>query len=156
MKRRAAVVAVVVMLVSLIAACGDDDDGDDEAGGGGGEELDVVLSEFVVEPENGSVAAGEVTFVADNQGAEVHELLVVDADSPDELPVDADGAFDEAAFGADKILGEAEDIAPGDQAEVTVDVEPGNYVLLCNLVEMEGGEVESHFAMGMRTTITAE
>jgi hypothetical protein len=42
------------------AACGDDD---------GGEEVSVVLSEFVVEPEQESVDSGEATFALDNQGA---------------------------------------------------------------------------------------
>lgn len=140
--------AVVVGLVwSLAAGCGDDD---------GGEEVNVVVSEFTVEPEQESVDAGEVTFVVDNQGGDIHEFLVVDAASADDLPVDDDGAFDEAAFGEDKVLDEVEDIESGDTAELTLDLEAGTYVLLCNVVEEEDTEVENHFAEGMHTTFTVE
>jgi uncharacterized cupredoxin-like copper-binding protein len=146
----------VAVLWALVAACGDDDGG--EAGADdGGQEVNVVVSEFTVEPDPESVDAGEVTFVVDNQGGETHEFLVVDADSADDLPVDDDGAFDEAAFGEDKVLDEVEDIESGDTAELTLDLDPGTYQLLCNVVEeAESGEMESHFAEGMHATFTVE
>ena len=148
------VVAAAAGVWSFAAGCGDDDDGGESAGGG---EVNVVVSEFIVEPEQESVDAGEVTFVVENQGGEIHEFLVVDADSADDLPVDDDGAFDEAAFGEDKVLDEVEDIESGDTAELTLDLDAGTYVLLCNVVEEEeSGEVESHFAEGMHATITVE
>jgi iron uptake system EfeUOB component EfeO/EfeM len=145
---KTAVLPVPLAVLSLLAAsCGDDD----------GEEVKVVVSEFVVEPEQDSADAGEITFVVDNQGADIHEFLVVDADSADEFPVDADGAFDEEAFGAENVLDEVEDIESGTEKELTLDLEPGTYVLLCNVVEEEEtGEVESHFAEGMHTTFTVE
>jgi uncharacterized cupredoxin-like copper-binding protein len=148
----------VAVLWALAAACGDDDGGDEASGDGdGGEEVNVVVSEFTVEPDPESVGAGEVTFVVDNQGGETHEFLVVDADSADVLPVDDDGAFDEAAFGEDKVLDEVEDIESGDTAELTLDLEAGTYLLLCNVVEEEeSGEVESHFMKGMHATFTVE
>jgi uncharacterized cupredoxin-like copper-binding protein len=142
-------VAVAIAILSLLAAgCGDDD---------GGEEVNVVLSEFIVEPEQESVDAGEVTFALDNQGSETHEFLVVEAATADDLQVDADGAFDEAAFGEDNVLDEVEDIEGGDEAELTLDLDAGDYVFLCNIVEEEEtGEVESHFAEGMHTSFTVE
>jgi uncharacterized cupredoxin-like copper-binding protein len=119
--------------------------------------VNVVVSEFTIEPDPESVSAGEVTFVVNNQGGDIHEFLVVDADSADDLPVDDDGAFDEAAFGEDQVLDEVEDIESGDTAELTLDLEAGTYLLLCNVVEEEeSGEVESHFAEGMHTTFTVE
>jgi hypothetical protein len=40
---------------------------------------------------------------------------------------------------------------------LTLDLEAGTYVLLCNLVEEEDtGEVESHFAEGMHAMFTVE
>lgn len=149
MRRDREPVAVAVAILSLLAAgCGDDD---------GGEEVNVVLSEFTVEPEQESVEAGEVTFVVDNQGGEPHEFLVVEAASADDLQVDANGAFDEAAVGEDNVLDEVEDIEAGDEAELTLDLDAGDYVLLCNIVdEEETGEVESHFAEGMYTSFTVE
>jgi uncharacterized cupredoxin-like copper-binding protein len=150
----ASVVVATAVMWSFAAGCGDDDDGGGEAGG---REVNVVVSEFIVEPEQESVDAGEVTFVVDNQGGDIHEFLVVDAASADDLPVDNDGAFDEAAFGEDQVLDEVEDIESGDTAELTLDLEAGTYLLLCNVVEEEEtGEVESHFAEGMHTTFTVD
>ena len=146
--RTLAIVAMAVLLLSA-AACGDDDDD-------GGAEVDVVLSEFVVEPAEDSIEAGEVTFVIENQGGETHEFVVVEAASADDLPVDDDDAFDEDEFGEDNVLGEVEDIEAGDTAELTLDLEAGDYVLLCNIVEEEDGEAESHFAEGMHATFTVE
>jgi uncharacterized cupredoxin-like copper-binding protein len=138
------VVATAALLLSA-AGCGDDDDD-------GGAEVDVVLSEFIVDPREDSVEAGKVTFALDNQGGETHEFVVVEAASADDLPVDEDGAFEE-----DSVLAEVEEIEAGETAELTLDLEPGDYVLLCNIVEEEeDGEVESHFAEGMHATFTVE
>jgi uncharacterized cupredoxin-like copper-binding protein len=152
--RRISSLAGVAMAVLLLSAagCGDDDDDGDEGAG-----VDVVLSEFIVDPAQDTAAAGEVTFALDNQGGETHEFVVVEAASADDLPVDDDSAFDEEAFGEDNVLGEVEEIEAGDTAELTLDLEAGDYVLLCNIVEEEeDGEVESHFAEGMHTTFTVE
>lgn len=137
----------VAALGAFVAGCGDDD---------GGQDVNVVLGEFVVEADPGSVDAGDVTFKVDNQGGETHELVVVEAASANDLPVDDDGAFDEGAFGEDNILAEAEDIGAGEDEELTLDLEPGTYVLLCNVVEEEDDEAESHFAEGMHTAFTVE
>lgn len=42
----------------------------------------------------------------------------------------------------------------GETESMTLTLEPGSYVLICNLVEMKDGEVETHHAMGMRTAFT--
>jgi hypothetical protein len=153
-KGRTFIALTVGVVLSSAAGCGDDDD---DGGGAGGEEVNVVLSEFIVEPDPASAGAGEITFAIDNQGGETHEFVVVQAASSDELPTDEDGAFDEATFGEDNVLGEIEDIASGDTAELALDLESGSYVVLCNIVEEEeGGERESHFAEGMHTTFTVE
>ena len=144
----AAGVAIALLLPAALAGCGDDD---------GGTEVNVLLSEWIVEPDDSAVDAGEITFVADNQGGETHELVVVRADAIADLPTDENGAFDEEAFGEDNILGEAEDVESGTEQELTLDLEAGNYVLLCNVIEEEeDGSVESHFAEGMAATFTVE
>ena len=159
MKREVPTVALAAaIIVSLAAGCGDDDDGG-EAGGG---EVNVVLSEWVVEPDPASVDAGEITFVADNQGGEIHELVVVEAASADELPLGDEDSFDEEAFGEENVLGEVEDVAAGETKELTLVLEAGSYVLLCNIVEemgemeMEPGTSLSHFVNGMHATFTVE
>lgn len=149
--RKIAVVSVVALLGAIgLVACGDDDDS-----GGGDGDVSVTLSEWIVEPDPTTVDAGSVTFTGDNQGSETHELVVVRADSPADLPTDADGAVDEAAFeeaGVEEI-GEIEDIESGNSAELSADLESGSYVLFCNIVEEEeDGEIESHYAEGMVAT----
>lgn len=147
MRQISPLVVVIAAVLLSAAGCGDDDEG---------AKVDVVLSEFIVDPAENSVDAGEVTFALDNQGGEAHEFVVVQAASADDLPVDGDGAFDEEAFGEDNVLGEVEDIEAGDTAELTLDLEAGDHLLLCNIVEEDDGGVESHFAQGMHTTFTVE
>lgn len=121
-----------------------------------GAEVTVLLSEYIVEPDPTSASAGDITFVADNQGGETHELVIVRGDDPSALPTDDDGAVDEDQIPEDDFIGEVEDVASGEQQETVLALESGSYVLFCNIVEEEDGEVESHFAEGMYNTFTVE
>ena len=140
------IVGAVVATLGL-AACGDD----------GGNDVDVTLSEFIVEPDPQGIDDGEVTFKVENAGGETHEFVVVKADSADDLPTDADGAVDEEQIADDDAIGEIEDIEPHQSKDAKFDLEPGSYVMFCNIVEEpDGGEAESHFAKGMHATLTVE
>jgi hypothetical protein len=147
MRRLSRLAVLLAVMAAVAVGCGDDS-----------EELNVALSEFAVQPEEDTVDAGDVELVADNKGAETHELVVVRAASADELPVDDNGAFDEDAFGEEKLLGEVEDVASRSDKSITLDLDAGTYVLLCNVVEEaeDSGEVESHFANGMHAVLTVE
>jgi microcompartment protein CcmK/EutM len=121
----------------------------------GGGTVTVNVREWAVEPDVTSIGAGTVKFVVVNQGAETHELVVVKAASVDELPLDADGAFDEASFG--NVMGEVEDVAALTQKEFTLDLEAGAYLLLCNIVDTEAsGEKDSHFSHAMYAGFTVD
>lgn len=149
---------VVVPVLALGAACGDDDDDDDSGGDdGGGGQVNVTLREFEVVPDVDSADVGAVTFVATNEGPDdAHELVIVKTDLPaDDLPTNDDGSFDEEAADVD-VIDEIEEIAPDASDEISVDLEAGAYVLLCNLVEEEEGELEAHYQLGMRTEFTVE
>ncbi len=119
--------------------------------------VNVTLDEFSVTLSPTSAAAGRITFRATNAGGEVHELVVVKADQvPDALPTEANGSYLENGPGTE-LVDEIEDISAGESAELTLELEPGSYVLLCNIVEVEDdGEVESHYAMGMFAGFTVE
>ena len=112
--------------------------------------VNVTLQEFAVIPDTLSVPAGNITFNATNIGPmDPHELVIVRTDLPaSDLPTREDGAFDEDADGAE-VIGEIEEFAVGVTESGTWALEPGHYVLLCNLVEMEDGETEAHYQMGM-------
>jgi hypothetical protein len=120
-------------------------------------DVTVVLSEWIVEPTPTSAPAGELTMVADNQGGEEHEMVVVRADDAADLPTDDDGAVDEAQIPEGDFIGEIEEFPNGEQRASTFDLATGTYVLFCNITEtQDDGEVESHFAEGMHTTFTVE
>ncbi len=116
----------------------------------------VDLAEYAIQPAVAEVAAGSVTFTARNIGPnDPHELVVVRTDlAGDALPTGADGRFDEAAPGVE-VVGKIGELAVGAEGSATFDLPAGRYVLVCNVVEVEGDEeVEAHYAEGMHTAFT--
>jgi uncharacterized cupredoxin-like copper-binding protein len=85
-----------------------------------------------------TVAAGTVTFAVSNVGAMPHQMVVLKTDvAADKLPAgDGGKASEEGRVGA------TTDIAPGgdDQYLTFDDLEPGKYVLICN--------VPGHYGLG--------
>ena len=123
------------------------------SGGGGGKTVAVTLQEWAVVLNADSAAAGDVTFEVTNDGPEdVHEFVVIktDLDAAD-LPTDADGAVEETGEGME-VVDEIEDIPVGETQELTVTLDAGNYVLICNIYSAD--EDEAHYRMGMRTPFT--
>jgi uncharacterized cupredoxin-like copper-binding protein len=122
---------------------------------GGGGNVGVRLQEFSVIPDKESVSAGEVTFEVENTGPEdVHEFVVIQTDlAPDALPTDENGVVEEEGEGME-VIDEIEDIPVGETQSITVDLDAGSYVLICNIWDEE--EQEAHYSMGMRTAFTVE
>jgi uncharacterized cupredoxin-like copper-binding protein len=161
-RRRAAIFVATVAALSLVAAgCSDDEGGETGATGGGatggGTRVDVTVQEFAVIPAASSAPAGDVTFEVTNKGPDdTHEFVVFKTDlAPDALPTAADGSVDEEGEGVE-LIDEIEDIAVGDTPTLTVTLDAGSYVFICNIVEEEGGETISHYQQGMRVAFTAE
>lgn len=123
------------------------------APGAGGTTIDVALQEWAVVPSANAAPAGEVTFTVTNSGpADVHEFVILKTDlGSSSLPVDATGAVDETGAGIE-VIDEIENIAVGGSQDLTVTLEPGAYVLLCNIFDET--ELEAHYAMGMRIDFT--
>ena len=116
-------------------------------------ELGESGSTFFVRPAQTTVEAGKVTFAVTNVGTLYHEFIVysnVDDVAAGDLPINEEE--DEADLVEERIVGEAPyatppivpaDKKPGDAdhrirgggwgAELTVDLEAGPYILLCNL-----------------------
>ncbi len=89
----------------------------------------VVLTEWKLVPSATSVRAGKVTFRVRNDGAIVHELVVLRTDRrPGALPVKGGKAV-ETGF-----KGELSNVAPGKVRSLTLSLKPGKYVLICNLL----------------------
>jgi uncharacterized cupredoxin-like copper-binding protein len=117
----------------------------------------VTLQEVAVVPETTSIPAGSVTLDVENIGpALAHELVVVRTDLPaDGLPTNEDGSFDEDAEGVE-VIGELEEIEPGTSGTLTVDLEPGHYVFLCNVVQEADDAPFSHYQAGMRVDVEVD
>jgi uncharacterized cupredoxin-like copper-binding protein len=117
--------------------------------------IDVTLQEFSVIPAQDSALAGSITFNVENTGPDdVHEFVVLRTDlAPDALPTDENGAVTEEGEGIE-VIDEIEDIPVGDTPSLTVDLDAGNYVLICNIWDEE--EQEAHYTQGMRTAFTVE
>lgn len=119
---------------------------------GGPSTIGVELGEWTILADDDEAAAGEVTFDVRNSGEDPHELVVVATDlAPADLPTGEDGSVDE---GQVEIVDEVEALEPGDEGSMTVDLQAGSYVLLCNLVEVEEGVEEVHYRLGMRSPFT--
>jgi len=146
-RRRAAIFAAAVAALALVSAgCSSDE-----------ETVDVTVQEFAVVPAASSAPAGDVTFNVTNEGPDdTHEFVVFKTDlAPDALPTAADGSVDEGGEGVE-LIGEIEDIAVGDTPTLTVALDAGSYVFICNIVEEEGGETIVHYQQGMRVAFTVE
>ena len=84
----------------------------------------------------------------------MHEFVVIATDlGITELPTVEDGSVDESGEGLE-LIGEIEDIPVGETQSVTLDLEAGNYVLICNIYDAD--EDEAHYQEGMRTAFTVE
>jgi len=115
--------------------------------------VDVSLVEFSVTVTPAEVGAGRILFLVHNDSDDdLHEFVVVRTDlTIAELPTNPDGSFDEEGDGVE-VVDEIEDIPAHATHALMLQLDSGHYVLLCNRVEVEeDGEVESHFAEGMRT-----
>jgi uncharacterized cupredoxin-like copper-binding protein len=93
-----------------------------------------------------TMKAGKVTFEVTNTSKDmVHEMVVVPLDKPAQsLPYDEEKEqVDEDAAGS---LGEVEELDPGKSGSLSLDLQPGRYILFCN--------VPGHYAAGMWTEFT--
>jgi len=155
----------VTALVALgVAACGDDDGGATPTPSPTPEasktplpfdatptptpppattEAGMEVGEFVIKPDITRARPGTVVFKVRNTGAVTHQFLVIRSDLPiAQLPrKTGDTGVDETQV---EIVGRIESIAPGGEEEVSVPVETGKYVLICNLYA--GGV--SHYLSG--------
>lgn len=147
--RRLLVIPCIAAVAFVIAGCG----GPAASPSPAGTSINVTLQEWAVVPSAATAPAGQVTFVITNEGPDdIHEFVVMKTDlSVHELPVDANGKVDEAAGGM-VVIDEVEDIPVGETEPLTVNLDAGNYALICNIYDTEEGE--AHYTMGMRAAFS--
>lgn len=133
--RRLFAVPAAIALAFTIGSCGGD----------GG--IGATLADFSITLEEDSAAPGDVTFDVTNESEQTHEFVVLKTDIAEgELPTDDAGDVDEAGDPGIELVDEIEDIAAGDSPSLTVNLDAGSYVLICNL--------PGHYGQGMHTSFT--
>ena len=100
----------------------------------------VGLNEWKIDVPD-TIAHGIVTLSLTNKGKEIHEFVVFRTDlAVADLPLDAEGGVDEKGTGV-QLVDEHENLKPGTGADLKVDLPPGKYVFVCNML--------GHFKHGM-------
>lgn len=135
---------LVVAAVGIAAGCGGDDDDDETAadttateteaagGGGGGGAQTVEMTEFEFEPNDLSAAQGD-TITAENTGSAVHNLTIEEGSNPEQASTE---------------VAATPDVDAGDNGELTVEADPGEYSIVCTIA--------NHRDLGMIGTIQVD
>jgi uncharacterized cupredoxin-like copper-binding protein len=100
--------------------------------------IDVLMEDFQLTLGADEMAAGAISFHVSNEDGEVHEIEVFAGAEPGRLPEVVDSIADVTDL---TLIDEVEDIIPGSSASLVVDLEPGTYLVMCNL--------PNHFELGM-------
>jgi uncharacterized cupredoxin-like copper-binding protein len=111
-------------------------------------QLTVKLGDYSFTPSDPTVKAGKLTITAPNDGQILHELVVLKTDQ-DAASLPQKGAeVDEDGLEAKGVenKGEITDVAPGQSKSTDFNLQPGHYVMICN--------VPGHYAQGMYGTLT--
>ena len=125
--RRMALLAVVS---HMILACG-------TSTGALGGDLEVVLSEFYIEPESQVVKAGTIDLRLSNDGQIPHTLVVASHDGT--------------------VLAASNAVQPAGRETLNIRLEPGTYQLTCRIVfRGDDGLLVDHYQEGMGTVLTVE
>jgi len=133
-------VILALVLAPLLSSCG------------GPSKIDVALTTYKITPSSDTAKAGEVTFHVHNDATDLtHEFVVFKTDLPeDQLPLTAEGIVDEEADGLTS-MGEVEDVTPGTSKDLVLNLEAGNYVLVCNT-----DSTQLHYSHGMHKSFTVK
>lgn len=106
---------------------------------------DPSLAHMRMVLDHDSLKPGRVTINATNESKGlVHEVVVVRDSGNKELPYDAKKSL--VIEKRIQRLGEIADLAPGKTGKLTLDLKPGNYLLICNQ--------PGHFKDGMSARVT--
>ena len=163
--------AVASLLVTMLAgACGE---GSSEQPNAEVEKtqastVSVRLADYVVEAEPNSVPAGRVTFEVRNESGN-HDLYVLRTelaatDLPEDeelLRPDVEALKPDLGAPGVEVVGSTEVLEEGGTESLSLNLELGHYVLICNLVDFEEVRnkikaLDSHYAQGMRTDFSVQ
>ena len=142
MGRTSSIGAIVAVGVLALAGCTTADD--TGVAGTSVASVDVTLDDYLISPSATTVDTGTVDFRVANSADQVHEFVVARTDlDAAELPTDDDGNVSEEGATDLAVVDEIEDIEAGATPSLEVGLEPGHYVLFCNL--------PGHYTLGMHS-----
>lgn len=133
--RKSSQILMVVALLATIVLAGCSS---------GPSKVDVSLTTYAIALSTDSIKAGDVVFHVTNDATDqVHEFVIFKTDLPaDQLPLTAEGIVDEEGAGI-TFMGEVEDVENGTPQDLSLTLEPGRYVALCNV------DTNLHYSHGM-------
>jgi uncharacterized cupredoxin-like copper-binding protein len=140
----------LLAVASLVVACA----APAASSGGAAGPISATLKEWEISLSSTTHAAGAITFNITNNGDKEHEFVVRKTDlQSDALPLNADGEVSEDAPELTEVGDPSElaEIKPGSTDNtLTVTLQPGHYVIFCNL------HVEEllHYQKGMHVDVT--
>jgi uncharacterized cupredoxin-like copper-binding protein len=140
--QRLVALGTVVACAPTVLGCG----GHRSSTDGRGAVLRVTEKDFKITAD-AVVGAGDVRLVVTNHGPDDHELAVVRAPIVGALPLRRDGVTVDEAATEQIRLGDVEPEPSGTVSELRLHLEPGRYLLLCNM--------SGHYLGGMHTTVVA-
>ncbi len=108
--------------------------------------IHATVKDFALSLEQTSATSGTIKFDVMNQGPSEHEFVILKTDLPeDKLPVKNNQVEDDAQ--GVKSIAEVEDIGAGKSKSVTKKLEPGKYVLICNIPGHYSAGVHASFSV---------
>lgn len=138
-KRLVIFAALVILIVPVLTACGP-------------QKIDVALTTYKIAMSTTDARSGDIVFHVHNDATDlIHEFVIFKTDLPaDQLPMNSEGAVDEEGAGVTHV--DEVEVEPGQAADLAVNLESGNYVMICNINDNN----EMHYTHGMYQAFTVK
>ena len=130
--------ALAIMIVPALTACGP-------------QKIDVALTTYKITMSETSARSGDIVFHVHNDATDLtHEFVIFKTDlPPDQLPLTSEGTVDEEGDGVTHV--DEVEVEAGQAADLEVNLESGNYVMICNI-----DSDEMHYQHGMYQAFTVK
>ncbi len=116
-----------------------------------GEKVDITMKEWSISVSPSSVTAGRVRLAVDSVGRETHELALILAKNPADLPRTPEGKLD---LVANRPIDELEPFEPGHYIATSPNLPAGEYLVICTRRSIVNGVEVEHLAQGMVAHLT--
>jgi uncharacterized cupredoxin-like copper-binding protein len=148
----------VIVGAIVYSGCGDDNKSSSDSAStatttaqqSGGKSIEIRMDDYSFSPKDATASPGRVKITAPNDGKVVHELVLFKTDQdPGSFKVSG-GEVNEQALEASgaKSPGEIADVESGQSKSATLDLTPGKYAMICNVV--------GHYQRGMYGSLTVK